>query len=125
MSVKLELVFAQPFTLIGLAIGYLVLKTGVIYGVARSFKLDVHPAKVAAMTVSQGGEFAFVLFGILSYDDVLPNQLLGHPDRHHHPVDGAQPGGDAPGRHRHDVVAPAPGRARRKLRRDHPTKPRA
>ena len=76
MGVKLELIVSFPWATLGLSVLYLVTKTGIIYGVGRAFRMASQPSKVAAMTISQGGEFAFVIFGILSFDGVVPNTTL-------------------------------------------------
>ena len=62
MGVRLDLVFAEPFLIFGLAFGYLFIKLMVIYGVGRFCKLSHNNSKKMALTIAQGGEFAFVIF---------------------------------------------------------------
>ena len=76
MGVKLELISRDPVTTLGLAAAYLILKAAIIYGVGRAFRMAPYPAKVSALTIAQGGEFAFVIFGILATDHVLPTSTL-------------------------------------------------
>ena len=62
MVLDLEAVAARPLTVIGLAAGLVIIKTGVIWGVARLFGMSWRPALALALLLSQGGEFGFVLF---------------------------------------------------------------
>ena len=63
MSVKLSSFLQQPFLILGLVIGVLLLKIGVHLGLARLFNLPQGQRKFFALVISQVGEFAFVLFG--------------------------------------------------------------
>lgn len=65
MGVRLDLVFSEPFLIFGFAFLYLAVKFSVIYGVGRISRLNHENAKQMAMTIAQGGEFAFVIFGIV------------------------------------------------------------
>lgn len=71
MGVNLGLVFAEPLTVLGLAVGYLLVKTLVIYAVGRMGRMNHVNAKAMAVTVAQGGEFAFVIFGIAAGTGLL------------------------------------------------------
>lgn len=62
MVLDLEAVAQRPLTVIGLAAGLVIIKTGVIWGVARLFGMGWRPALALALLLSQGGEFGFVLF---------------------------------------------------------------
>jgi monovalent cation:proton antiporter-2 (CPA2) family protein len=64
MGVSLDVIAAQPWLIFGLSLGYLLLKTLLIYGAGRVFGQKPENAKMMALTISQGGEFAFVIFGI-------------------------------------------------------------
>lgn len=64
MSVSLPLIIAKPVLVFGLALLYLLIKGSVIYGTGRLFKMNHLNAKQMALTIAQGGEFAFVIFGI-------------------------------------------------------------
>ncbi len=64
MGVSLELILSRPVFVFGLAIAYLILKAALIYFSGRVFKLSHENSKRMAMTISQGGEFAFVIFGM-------------------------------------------------------------
>jgi monovalent cation:proton antiporter-2 (CPA2) family protein len=66
MSVSLDLIVQKPILILSMAIGYLILKTGIIYGVGRIFKLNHENSKLMALNIAQGGEFAFVIFGMIA-----------------------------------------------------------
>jgi glutathione-regulated potassium-efflux system ancillary protein KefC len=63
MSVDFGVFLAQPWRILGLALGFLVLKTGVMYLLARAFGMAGRQRTLFAFLLSQGGEFAFVVFG--------------------------------------------------------------
>lgn len=65
INVRLDFLFDRPLTIMALAIGYLSLKGLVIYSVGRWFKMNHINAKLMALNVAQGGEFAFVIFGMI------------------------------------------------------------
>lgn len=62
MSANLSLLVAQPLVVLGLALGLLIVKAGLLFVVLRIFGDDSEPAQRVAVLLSQGGEFAFVLF---------------------------------------------------------------
>lgn len=64
MSTDLGQVIRQPLTIIGLTLGLMAIKALVLYGLARLTKQNHGSAVNLAIYVSQGGEFAFVLFGV-------------------------------------------------------------
>ncbi|HRK18754.1 MAG TPA: cation:proton antiporter [Hyphomicrobiaceae bacterium] len=61
MSLDVLLLVRSPLLVLGLTAGLLVVKSLVIYGVGRQFGLSGRPARRLAFSISQGGEFAFVL----------------------------------------------------------------
>lgn len=63
MSVDFGAFFAQPMLVIGLVLGFLAIKTAVLYGLAKLFELPRGQQSLFAIVLSQGGEFAFVVFG--------------------------------------------------------------
>jgi monovalent cation:proton antiporter-2 (CPA2) family protein len=76
MSVNLDIIVASPLLVILLSVGYIFLKMLIIYGVGRLSKMNKENAKLMALSVGQGGEFAFVIFGIvLSYQMADPDLL--------------------------------------------------
>jgi monovalent cation:proton antiporter-2 (CPA2) family protein len=62
MSANLTLFAAQPFAVLGAAVGLLVVKAGVMYALARIAGTGNADAQRMAVWLAQGGEFAFVLF---------------------------------------------------------------
>lgn len=66
MQVSLELIFSQPLFFLVMSILYLGLKTLLLYGAGRLNRLNHENSKLMAINIAQGGEFAFVIFGILT-----------------------------------------------------------
>jgi monovalent cation:proton antiporter-2 (CPA2) family protein len=64
MSANLELVLEKPLTLIGLTLGFMVLKLAVLWAIGRLSGLSPAASRGLAFSVPCGGEFAFVLFGL-------------------------------------------------------------
>ena len=64
MSVDLGLLVAQPLTIAGIAVGLMAIKGAVLYGLGRIYFRGADPARRLALALSQGGEFAFVIFGV-------------------------------------------------------------
>ena len=65
MGVNLDLLLADPLTMLLLAIAYLAIKGSVIYLSGSLFKLGHENSKMMALNIAQGGEFAFVILGIV------------------------------------------------------------
>jgi monovalent cation:proton antiporter-2 (CPA2) family protein len=63
MSLDLKLVAAKPLLIVALVALLVVVKFVVLYLVGRLQGLSARPARRLAGSLSQGGEFAFVLFG--------------------------------------------------------------
>jgi glutathione-regulated potassium-efflux system ancillary protein KefC/glutathione-regulated potassium-efflux system protein KefB len=62
MSANLALVWNRPLAVFGLAAGLALAKFALMYGIARAGRAPNETAQRLALAVSQGGEFAFVLF---------------------------------------------------------------
>jgi monovalent cation:proton antiporter-2 (CPA2) family protein len=62
MSVDLGLFLRSPLLVLGLALGIVALKAGLLYAVARPVYCGTGDAALFAVALSQAGEFAFVLF---------------------------------------------------------------
>jgi glutathione-regulated potassium-efflux system ancillary protein KefC/glutathione-regulated potassium-efflux system protein KefB len=75
MSVDLRLVAQQPLTIIGLTVGLMVVKALILYSLARLNRYNHGSAVNLALFISQGGEFAFVLFGVAAGSDILDKTL--------------------------------------------------
>ena len=63
MSVDFGVFAAQPGLILGLVAGFLVIKTGVLYLLSKAFGVPRSQQALFAFILSQGGEFAFVVFG--------------------------------------------------------------
>jgi CPA2 family monovalent cation:H+ antiporter-2 len=62
MVLDVGAVIANPLFVIGMAAALVIIKTGVIFGLARMFGMETRPAFGLGLLLSQGGEFGFVLF---------------------------------------------------------------
>jgi glutathione-regulated potassium-efflux system ancillary protein KefC len=63
MSADFGVLLAHPWLVIGLTCGLLLLKGGLLYGMAFWFDIPRSQRLFFALLMSQGGEFAFVVFG--------------------------------------------------------------
>lgn len=63
MSLNLNLIAEQPQLVLAIVIGLLAIKTTVLFILGRRAGLNSAPSRRLALALSQGGEFAFVLFG--------------------------------------------------------------
>jgi glutathione-regulated potassium-efflux system protein KefB len=75
MSLDLKLLAQQPGAIVGLVLTLLLVKAAVLYGIGRWQGLDDAPSRRLAGSLSQGGEFAFVLFGAGAAAGVLTPQV--------------------------------------------------
>jgi glutathione-regulated potassium-efflux system protein KefB len=71
MSLDVRLLLAQPLTILGLTVALVAVKAVVLYTVGRWQGLADRPARRLAGSLSQGGEFAFVLFTVAIAAGVL------------------------------------------------------
>lgn len=62
MLLDVDVILSQPFFVAGLALALVAVKIAIIFGLGRFFGLQNKPSFIMAMLLSQGGEFAFVLF---------------------------------------------------------------
>jgi glutathione-regulated potassium-efflux system ancillary protein KefC len=63
MSVDFAVFLADPLLILGLVAGFQMLKIGVLYGLSRVLNMARGQHLQFALLLSQGGEFAFVVFG--------------------------------------------------------------
>ena len=77
MSVDLQLITHQPGLVIGLALALVAVKGLVLFWLGRWRLGDATCARKLALTLSQGGEFAFVLFAAAVQATVLDASLSG------------------------------------------------
>jgi len=76
MSARLALVAEQPWEVLGLVVGLVLVKCLVLFGVGRGSKLDNISSANLAITLSHGGVFAFVLFGVALESNVLSAEVV-------------------------------------------------
>jgi glutathione-regulated potassium-efflux system ancillary protein KefC/glutathione-regulated potassium-efflux system protein KefB len=77
MSVNLGLLLQQPGTIMVIVICLMVAKAAVLYPLARIYGMcDTKGAASLAAVLSQGGEFAFVLFAIVARQQILQTDLI-------------------------------------------------
>lgn len=63
MSVDFGVFLAQPVLILGLVASFLAIKIGVLYALSKRFSIARGQQALFAFLLSQGGEFAFVVFG--------------------------------------------------------------
>jgi len=61
MSLQFDILVAEPVTIVSLVIGLIAIKFAVLYGLGRWHGLPAWSARRLGFSMSQGGEFAFVL----------------------------------------------------------------
>jgi glutathione-regulated potassium-efflux system ancillary protein KefC/glutathione-regulated potassium-efflux system protein KefB len=71
MSANLTLAREMPLVLLGLAVALMAIKFVVIYAITRAARLPQDEGQRLAAALSQGGEFAFVLFGAAAAVGIL------------------------------------------------------
>jgi glutathione-regulated potassium-efflux system ancillary protein KefC/glutathione-regulated potassium-efflux system protein KefB len=64
MSANLQLVRQKPLLILGLTLGFMVVKVGIVWLTGRLFKHSAPASRGLAFSLPAGGEFAFVLFGL-------------------------------------------------------------
>ena len=75
MSMNLGLVIQRPYIVLGLVAGLMAIKALLLYGLGRLAKQSHGSAVNLALFISQGGEFAFVLFPAAAGVQVLDKPL--------------------------------------------------
>jgi glutathione-regulated potassium-efflux system ancillary protein KefC/glutathione-regulated potassium-efflux system protein KefB len=71
MSANLSLLAARPFAVLGLALGLAAIKALLTYAILRVGRIGNEAAQRVAVLLSEGGEFAFVLFAAAASLGVL------------------------------------------------------
>ncbi|MCB0363540.1 MAG: cation:proton antiporter, partial [Bdellovibrionales bacterium] len=74
MSLDLKVLLNHPFLILGLGIGFMALKSLIIFMLAKLFKFPTESSRNMAFTITQGGEFAFVLFSTAMAQGLLSGE---------------------------------------------------
>jgi len=74
MSANLALLVAQPLQVLAVALGLILIKATLVYGIARTSGSANPDAQRLAVWLAQGGEFAFVLFTAAQSGGILDTQ---------------------------------------------------
>jgi glutathione-regulated potassium-efflux system protein KefB len=75
MSVDLRVLGSEPATLLAIVVGLVAIKAVILYLLGRWWGLDTVAARRLGLVISQGGEFAFVLFGAGAFEGVIDQHL--------------------------------------------------
>ena len=75
LGLDLDAIAADPVGVFGLALALTVVKTGVIFSLARLWGLGARPALETALVLAPAGEFAFVVFATGLVEGLAPPQL--------------------------------------------------
>ncbi|HEX6827417.1 MAG TPA: monovalent cation:proton antiporter-2 (CPA2) family protein [Burkholderiales bacterium] len=75
MGISIRELAEAPLLIAGLALGLTAVKAAVLYGLARWAGHKGRPAREIAIGLSQGGEFAFVLFLAAAAGGIMPEPL--------------------------------------------------
>ncbi|MFT5961591.1 MAG: glutathione-regulated potassium-efflux system ancillary protein KefC [Burkholderiaceae bacterium] len=75
MSIDFGIFRAQPWLVLGLVAAFLSIKTLVLYVLAKSFGVPRGQQALFAFLLSQGGEFAFVIFGAAATANIFSAKI--------------------------------------------------
>ena len=77
MTVNIELLIEQPVTILVIVVLLISAKAIVLFPLARYFGIcDLKASASLAAVLCQGGEFAFVLFGLVAREGILDKQII-------------------------------------------------
>jgi monovalent cation:proton antiporter-2 (CPA2) family protein len=76
-GIDFKLIAAQPVMIAAMTIGVVVIKLGVLQGVARVFGQPRSARNMVSYALAQVGEFAFVLFSLTESARILPPEKIG------------------------------------------------
>ncbi len=76
MHVSLPLLITKPFLIIGLTITYMFIKMIIIYGAGKANGLSHENSKLMSLAIGQGGEFAFVIFGMILTMNLISSEII-------------------------------------------------
>ncbi|MBC8133058.1 MAG: NAD-binding protein, partial [Deltaproteobacteria bacterium] len=74
MSIDFGLVASKPLLITTLVLGFTFLKGGALYAIGKPLAVPARQRWLFAVLLAQGGEFAFVVFGVAGQAHLLPGQ---------------------------------------------------
>lgn len=74
-GIDVQALFAEPVTILGLALAVILIKGAVLYGLGRSFGLRKRGLWLFTLGLAQAGEFGFVLISFGRQQSVFPDAL--------------------------------------------------
>lgn len=74
-GINFATLFGAPFLIIGLTLGIMLIKAGVLYALAILFKIRQRDKMLFTLSLAQAGEFGFVLISFSVQQDVIPRAL--------------------------------------------------
>lgn len=75
-SINFPLIASQPWTVVGWVAALLIIKTAILFVLGRLFKLSNAQNFIFSFSLSQVGEFAFVLFSFALQEGILPQETV-------------------------------------------------
>ncbi len=75
MTIDLNVLVTKPLQIVAIVVGLVAVKTAVLYGIGLWWGLKSNSARRLAIVISQGGEFAFVLFAVGLAQGVVGNDI--------------------------------------------------
>jgi len=74
-SIDFILITENPLTILGLVTGLMLLKSMILWGLGKIFRLQAQQNLLFSLALSQVGEFAFVLFSFSFQKGILPKEV--------------------------------------------------
>ena len=74
MSANLSLVREKPLEILGLTVGFMLLKVGILWAIGRLTHHSATASHGLAFSLPSGGEFAFVLFGLAASHGIMDTE---------------------------------------------------
>lgn len=75
-SINFALIMQEPWLVLGLVLGIMIVKFIVLLGLGRLFRLSGEQNLLFAFALPQVGEFAFVLFSFAAQSQLLPQRIV-------------------------------------------------
>ncbi|MBL4927577.1 cation:proton antiporter domain-containing protein [Fuscibacter oryzae] len=72
VGVNFQMLARSPFVVLGLTLGLMALKLGILYGLSLVFKLRGKDRWLFSLSLAQGGEFGFLIVSFARSEGVLP-----------------------------------------------------